>query len=151
MRVPERVPFVVRIEQTALILLDNLRSPTECCHRLFKFHELAVSEEQVRENFRKYDLLDDQVIFLKGPFSETLSKLTTEQFAVIRLDGDMYGSTMDALINLYDRVSSGGFVIVDDYGALQNCRRAVNDFLSSRSLRPEIAPVDGSCVWWRKD
>jgi Macrocin-O-methyltransferase (TylF) len=127
------------------------RYPADKRDRLFKFHELAVSEEQVRENFRKYDLLDDQVIFLKGPFSETLSKLTTEQFALIRLDGDMYGSTMDALTNLYDRVSSGGFVIVDDYGALQNCRRAVNDFLSSRSLRPPIAPVDVSCVWWRKD
>jgi len=127
------------------------RYPADKRDRLFKFHELAVLEEQVRENFRKYDLLDDQVIFLKGPFSETLSKLTTEQFALIRLDGDMYGSTMDALTNLYDRVSSGGFVIVDDYGALQNCRRAVNDFLSSRSLRPPITPVDVSCVWWRKD
>jgi O-methyltransferase len=76
------------------------RYPADKRDRLFKFHELAVSEEQVRENFRKYDLLDDQVIFLKGPFSETLSKLTTEQFALIRLDGDMYGSTMDALTNL---------------------------------------------------
>ena len=98
-----------------------------------------------------YDLLDHQVVFLKGLFSETLPKLTTERFALIRLDGDMYGSTIDRLTNLYDRLSPGGFVIIDDYGALQNCRLAVHNFLDSRSLHPSITPVDDSCVWWRKD
>ena len=127
------------------------RHPADKRDRLFKFHELAVSEEQVRENFRKYDLLDHQVVFLKGLFSETLPKLTTERFALIRLDGDMYGSTIDRLTNLYDRLSPGGFVIIDDYGALQNCRLAVHNFLNSRSLHPSITPVDDSCVWWRKD
>ena len=39
-------------------------------HHTFK--ELAVSLETVQENFRKYDLLDDQVRFLKGWFKDTL-------------------------------------------------------------------------------
>ena len=41
----------------------------------------------------------------------------------------MYESTMDGLTNLYDAVVEGGFVIIDDYGALASCRKAVHDFL----------------------
>ena len=62
----------------------------------------------------------------------------------------MYESTMDALTNLYDRLTPGGYAIIDDYGALNSCRRAVHDFLGQRGLSPEITPVDSSCVWWRK-
>jgi Macrocin-O-methyltransferase (TylF) len=118
---------------------------------LFRYPELAVPEDEVRDNFARYDLLDNQVIFLKGWFSDTLPTLGNERFAMIRLDGDMYKSTMDALTNLYDRLSDHGFVIVDDYGGLKNCRQAVHDFLESRSLNPNIQRIDESGVWWRKD
>jgi O-methyltransferase len=117
--------------------------------RLSKFRELAISEEQVRKHFAIYDLLDDQVVFLKGWFSETLPKLTDECFAIIRLDGDMYESTMDALTNLYPRLSPGGFAIIDDY-SLQMCRRAVHDYLAAHSLKPELIEIDPGSVYWRK-
>lgn len=118
--------------------------------RLFSFSELAVSEQEVRDNFERYGLLDEQVVFLKGWFKDTLPGLGGERFALIRLYGDMYESTMDALTNLYDRLSDRGFVIIDDYGGLKNCRRAVHDFLDSRSLKPEIHQIDETGVWWRK-
>jgi hypothetical protein len=118
--------------------------------RLHAFRELAVSEETVRRNFAAYDLLDDGVVFLKGRFADTLPNLSNVAFALIRLDGDMYGSTISALSNLYDRLSSGGFVIVDDYGDLRSCAKAVHDFLDQRGLRVEIQPLDHSCVWWQK-
>jgi O-methyltransferase len=124
--------------------------PADKRDRLYRFRELAISEDIVRANFAAYDLLDDQVVFLKGFFSETLPRLTTEKFAIIRLDGDMYESTMDALTSLYDRVPDGGFVIIDDYGALRNCARAVHDFLDRRNVTVELKKVDESCVWWRK-
>jgi len=118
--------------------------------RLFAFAELAVSEDQVRQNFARYDLLDEQVVFLKGWFKDTLPRLGSEKFALIRLDGDMYESTMDALTNLYDRLSDRGLVIIDDYGGLKNCRQAVHDFLDARALKPEIKKIDDTGVWWRK-
>lgn len=124
--------------------------PADKRDKLFQFSELAVSLDQVKENFGKYGLLNEQVVFLEGLFSETLPRLTDEKFAIIRLDGDMYESTMDALTNLYDRLSPGGYCIVDDYGGLRNCRKAVHDFLDSRSLRPTIKPVDDTVVWWQK-
>lgn len=118
--------------------------------RLYKFSELAISEEQVRQNFEVYGLLDEQVVFLPGWFKDTLPALTDEQFSVIRLDGDMYESTMDAITNLYPRLSPGGFAIIDDYGGINACRKAVHDYLDANSLAPKIVPVDESCVWWRK-
>jgi O-methyltransferase len=129
---------------------DPAHYPADRRDRCHAFAELAVSEETVRRNFAAYDLLDAQVVFVKGLFKDTLANVASKRFALIRLDGDMYESTTDALIGLYDRVSEGGFVVIDDYGGLQNCRRAVHDFLDCRGLAPEIHAVDESCVWWRK-
>jgi len=130
---------------------DLGRYPADRGSALHGFSELAVPEEQVRRNFAAYGLLDAQVVFLKGLFKDTLPRLGDERFALIRLDGDMYESTMDALVHLYDRLSPGGYVVVDDYGALAGCRRAVHDFLGRRGLTPAIEPIDAAGVWWRKD
>lgn len=110
---------------------------------------LAVSKEQVEENFRKYGLLDDQVVFLKGWFKDTLPSAPIEKLAVLRLDGDMYGSTMDALENLYPKLSSGGFCIVDDY-SLPGCKQAVHDYLEHNGLEVDIQEIDWTGSYWRK-
>ena len=113
------------------------------------FTQLAVSLQEVEENFRKYGLLDDQVRFLKGCFKDTLPAAPIEKLAILRLDGDMYQSTRDALAALYDKVSPGGFIIVDDY-ALPACRNAVDDFRVERRSGDPIIPIDWSGVYWRK-
>lgn len=114
------------------------------------FTELAVSLEQVQSNFAKYGLLDDNVRFLKGWFSDTLPTAPIEQLAILRLDGDMYESTMDALASLYDKVSPGGFIIVDDYGAVTGCQKAIHDFRAARGIADPIQPIDGYGVFWQK-
>ena len=112
--------------------------------------ELAVSLEDVKANFARYDLLDEQVIFVEGFFSETLPLLDVEPFALIRLDGDMYESTYVALENLYPRLSIGGFVIIDDYGAIPQCCQAVEDYRKKNGITDEIKLVDWTGVWWQK-
>lgn len=112
--------------------------------------ELAVSLDQVKDNFRKYDLLDEQVQFLKGYFRDTLPSAPMKRLAVLRLDGDMYESTMDALVNLYPRLSIGGYVIIDDYGAVPACLKAVRDFRDSEGITEEIETIDWSGVFWRR-
>ena len=111
---------------------------------------LGVSRETVEANFRRYGLLDDQVKFLPGWFRETLPIAPIERIAVLRLDGDMYESTILALTTLYPKVSAGGFVIVDDYGALPNCRLAVEDFRAAQGITDPIATVDWTGAYWRK-
>jgi O-methyltransferase len=117
-----------------------------------RFHEmkgLRVDLESVRANFRKYDLLDDQVVFLKGWFSDTLPEAPIERLSVLRLDGDMYDSTMDALENLYPKVSPGGFVIIDDY-CLDACRAAVTEYRRRHGIETEMTVIDLAGVFWRK-
>ena len=113
------------------------------------YDDLIVSLDEVKDNFGRYDLLDEQVNFLPGWFSETLSRAPIEQLAVLRLDGDMYASTMDALEALYLKVSPGGYVIIDDY-ILKPCRQAVDDFRKKMRIKDPIIEVDGAAVYWRK-
>ena len=115
-----------------------------------QINELAVSLEQVKSNFAKYGLLDEQVGFLKGWFKDSLPVAPITQLAVLRLDGDMYQSTMDGLRNLYDKVSPGGFIIVDDYGCVAGCKAAVTDFRRERGITEPIEDIDGWGVYWRK-
>ncbi|MDY0110166.1 MAG: TylF/MycF family methyltransferase [Candidatus Krumholzibacteria bacterium] len=114
------------------------------CHDI-----LAVSREQVARNFAKYGLLDDQVVFLEGWFKDTLPRAPLGQLAVLRLDGDMYGSTRDALVPLYPRLSQGGFCIVDDY-ALPGCRQAVDDYRAEHGITAALHEVDWTGRYWRK-
>ncbi len=115
------------------------------------FPELAVSLDEVRANFATYGLLDDRVVFLKGWFSETLASAPTERIALLRLDGDLYESTMDALQALYDRVVPGGIVIVDDWGVFPACRRAVEDFFAGRDEAvPPVTVMDWTAVYFTK-
>ena len=110
---------------------------------------LAVPVEQVKKNFERYGLLDDRVRFVEGWFSETLPNAPIEQIAVLRLDGDLYESTIGALVNLEPKVSPGGFVIVDDYGSIDACRQAVADYRERRGIADQIVTVDWTGVFWR--
>ncbi len=116
------------------------------------YHRFAASLEMVKGNFEAFSLLDDRVRFLKGWFKDTLPGAPIKQLAVMRLDGDYYESTMDALSALYDKLSVGGFVIIDDYAEdlWTNCRRAVDEFRAARSINDELIRVDSKCWYWRR-
>lgn len=110
---------------------------------------LAISLEEVRENFNRFGLLDGQVRFLKGWFKDTLPSAPINELALLRLDGDMYESTMDVLHNLYGKVVRGGFIIVDDYHAWRTCKRAVDEFRAEHGINDPIEEIDGTGVYWR--
>jgi O-methyltransferase/8-demethyl-8-(2,3-dimethoxy-alpha-L-rhamnosyl)tetracenomycin-C 4'-O-methyltransferase len=117
---------------------------------LHTYKELAVSRKEVEENFRKYALLDERVVFLEGWFKDTLPVAPIQKLAILRLDGDMYESTIQALDALYHKVSYGGFVIVDDY-FLAPCAQAVDGFRARAGITSPLIPIDGWAVWWRVD
>ena len=118
---------------------------------LHTYDELRVPLDRVKENFKKYGLLDDQVQFLKGWFKDTLPVAPIKKIAVLRLDGDMYESTYQSLSNLYPKLSIGGYVIIDDYNAFKNCRQAVIDFRNQQNIQEEIIEIDKESVYWRKE
>ena len=129
---------------------DPEKYPADEGDRLHEFKELAIPLERVKSNFARYDLLDEQVRFLKGWFRDTLPRAPIEELAVVRLDGDMYESTMDALVNLYPKLSAGGYLIVDDYGCYASCRRAVHDYRDANGISDEIREVDWTGVYWQR-
>lgn len=113
------------------------------------FPSLAIDEDTVRRAFVAHDLLDAQVRFLKGWFCDTLKAAPIDRLALLRVDGDLYSSTKDALDALYDRVSPRGFVIVDDY-FLPTCRQAVDEFIVARRMTEPIERIDWTGIYWRK-
>lgn len=124
--------------------------PADTGSEFHKYEELAVSLEEVKENFRAYDLLDGQVKFLKGWFKDTLPSAPIGQLALMRLDGDMYESTMDALTALYPHLSHRGYVIIDDYHVVPACKAAVTDYCDQHGIKPEIIEIDGVGGYWKK-
>ena len=129
---------------------DKDQYPSDSASAFHTCPELAVDMETVKRNFRKYDLLDDQVVFLKGWFKDTLPAAPVEKIALLRLDGDLYESTMQALTALYDKVSDRGYIIIDDYHCVPQCAQAVEDFCAARNIAPVLNEIDGVGIYWRK-
>ena len=118
--------------------------------KLHKVGELAVPLDVVKRNFTRYGLLDENVKFIIGWFSESLPNAPIDKLALIRIDADMYESTMDVLVNLYPKLSIGGYLIVDDYGDLSSCKQAVDDFRDKNSINEQIKWIDQSGIYWKK-
>lgn len=113
---------------------------------------LKVTADEVRANFARYGFDEDpRVVFHEGWFKDTLPTADTGPLAVLRLDGDFYESTMDTLRALEPRVSPGGYVIVDDYGAVPPmCGAAVDDYRREKGITEELVKIDWTGVYWRK-
>lgn len=120
------------------------------------FHEtstvsLNVSVEQVKSNFEKYGLLDDRVIFVKGWFKDSLHKADIGKLSLIRLDADMYSSTIDAIVALYPKLSTDGYIIIDDYYIFPVCKAAVDDYRKEHNITdPIIRADDWNAAYWKK-
>ena len=113
-------------------------------------HKDQTGIEAVKSHFARYGLLDDQVRFLEGFFSDTLPNASLGQLSLIRLDGDLYESTRDALVPLYPKLSPGGFCIIDDYYAFTDCQRAVDEYRTAHGITAELVRIDKLAVYWRK-
>ena len=111
---------------------------------------LAIPESAVRNNFKRYGLLDDRVRLLPGWFKDTLPDAPIDRIALLRLDGDLYESTVQALDALYPKLSDGGFCIIDDYHQIDACRQAITDYRQRNSISAKIIDIDGTGVYWRK-
>lgn len=156
LNVPDRVVWVADSFE-GLPEPDAERFPAEAKHfrgpiLTKRMHRFAASFEDVCRNFEAYGMLDERVRFLKGWFKDTLPAAPIERLAILRLDGDYYESTWDALSALYDRLSIGGYAIIDDYGEDRwtYCAKAVDEFRQQRDIVEPLIKVDSKCSYWRK-
>jgi O-methyltransferase len=116
----------------------------------WKGGDMAVSLYEVKNNFLRYGLLDDQVAFLKGFFSVTLPNASIPALSVLRVDADLYESTLDVLNYLYPKLSVGGYAVFDDYQNLKDCRRAIDEYRHVHGISEPISNIDSRAVFWKK-
>jgi hypothetical protein len=114
------------------------------------YRDFAVSLPDVKSAFARYGLLDGQVVFLEGLFKDTLPSAPVETLAVLRLDGDMYESTRDGLVNLYHKLSPGGTLIADDYFLFEAHRQAVDEYRAAHGITDPIIQIDHFGGYWIK-
>jgi O-methyltransferase len=129
--------------------VDPIRFPEVASAHVEKYDYLAVGLDDVRHNFKRYGLLDEQVRFIPGWFNESLPNAPVRELAVLRLDGDLYDSTSDALEGLYPKLSPDGYCIIDDYN-VGVCRQAVHDYRRAHDITEPIEDIDGWAAFWRR-
>ncbi len=112
---------------------------------------LGVPREKVEEHFARYGLLDDRVEFVEGLFEKTMPGLAGRRWSLIRLDGDLYESLMPPLEHLYDGLSRGGFVVIDDYNAIPQAEQAIVDFRERHGITAPLRLIDQHAAFWCKD
>ena len=110
---------------------------------------LAVPLEEVKEYFARLGC-ERGVEFVPGFFADTLPTLGDRRWSVVRLDGDTYESTWLALESLYPGLSSGGYLIVDDYQLIDECRDAVDGFRREYGITEPIEKIDWNAIRWRR-
>lgn len=145
----ERLLWVADSFQGLPVLNHNSHPLDKECSSLSYEKALEVPEHFVREAFQRLGLWDERVRLLPGWFDHSLLHPPMESLALLRLDCDYYVSTQIVLESLYTRLSPGAFVIVDDYGALPACRRAVDDFRAKHAIAEPLQRIDGCAVFWR--
>jgi hypothetical protein len=102
--------------------------------------------------FIYHNAISDNVYYYEGWFQETLPvcKDQIEKIAILRLDADWYASTKICLEFLYDKVVPGGFVIIDDYGTYEGCKKAVDEFREKQRITAFMVHVNHDCRYWIK-
>jgi hypothetical protein len=124
--------------------------PADISSDLHTYQELAISIDEVRKNFQNFDLLDENVVFIKGWFKDTLPDAPINKLSLLRLDGDMYESTINVLDSLYHKLSIGGFCIIDDYNCIEACKLAVTDFRNNHGITEQVIEIDWTGAYWQK-
>jgi hypothetical protein len=117
----------------------------------FDFSYLSYSKSNFIKNLNSFNIKEDEITILEGWFKNTLSDIKNS-ISILRMDGDYYESTMDTLELLYDKVSYGGVIIIDDYRWWSGCEKAVQDFFKKRNIKVDINYTEGdeSEAWFIK-
>jgi O-methyltransferase len=111
---------------------------------------LSIPVEEVKASFERLGL-GEGVRFVAGFFAQTMPRLRGKRWSLVRLDSDSYEATRDCLEALYPGLAKGGYLVVDDYGAIEVCRRAVEDYRREHGITEPLEPVDWTCVRWRRE
>ena len=115
------------------------------------------SRDAFEENVRTFGVKRNRLHVVPGWFSDSLPPTGLRRIAFLRLDGDLYNSTRDALVGLEPLVSRGGYIYVDDYGSYRGCALAVDEYRAKHGITARMHPIVAGvhrkfqALWWRKE
>jgi len=145
-----------RLEDSSrkLFLFDTYSGMPEPCEKDVFFDgktklpkgSLAISLEEVQKNVLSTGYPRDNIVFVKGMVEETLPRFAPERLALLRVDTDFYESTYHALVHLFPRLSAGGVLVLDDYGALKGAREAVARYLKETNAKMLLTRVERGAI-----
>lgn len=119
--------------------VDYLGQPAEA---IFEGIRCAVAQEEVESAVFSTGYDPTKINFVKGPVEETIPAHAPETIALLRLDTDWYQSTRHELVHLFPRLSSGGVIIVDDYGHWQGARQATDEYFAQHEIDMPVDMID---------
>jgi len=97
--------------------------------------------DDVRAGMAEVGYPSERVHYHPGRVEDTIPGDAPESIAILRLDTDWYASTRHELEHLYDRLSPGGVLILDDYGYWEGSRRATDEFLAESGAALLLVPL----------
>lgn len=100
--------------------------------------------DMVRQVMRTSGYPENKLVFVEGLVEDTTPGTMAEQLCLLRLDTDFYKSTYHELMHLYPTLSSGGILIIDDYGQYQGARLATDQYIAENNLRLFLSRIDYS-------
>jgi len=98
--------------------------------------------EQVQKNLFSIGYPKEKIHFIKGKVEDTIPKNSPEKIAILRLDTDWYESTKHELENLFPILSSGGILIIDDYGHFKGSKKAVDEYFAKNKIKYFLNRID---------
>lgn len=102
--------------------------------------------EEVKDNFKKFDLLDHNIFFIEGDVTKTLleSKNVPAAISILRIDTNWYKSTKMIFEKLYPKLKIGGILLSNDYAYWSGSKKATDDYFEKNSNRPYFQYVDSA-------
>jgi hypothetical protein len=119
------------------ILISSLALESRLEHQvwLYDAFELLGPEapqfDAVHETlFKTFNFDPERVHLVKGLFETTLPEYTDRPIAFLHIDTSGYEPAKCCMENLYPHVHPGSWVVIDNYGVDDGCRRAVDESLA---------------------
>lgn len=96
----------------------------------------SISLDEMNELLEKQGL-HKNVELVKGDILQTLEQYLEKnphlKISLLHIDVDLYEPVKIILEKLYDRVTTGGIIILDDYGTFAGTNKAVDDFFGNKA------------------
>lgn len=100
--------------------------------------------EAVQQRIFSTSYPKEKIHFIKGKVEETIPGTIPEKIALLRLDTDWYESTRHELEYLFPLLSTGGILILDDYGHWAGAKKAVDEYFNKHQLKGMLQRIDNT-------